>query len=44
MVIFSAPVDVCVNDQTIKNAQGVNCVFDYLDERHIKVHLHERAS
>ena len=40
-------VEVCVNDQTIKNAQGgggVKRVFDYMDERHNKVCLHERAS
>ena len=38
---FNAPtqVEVCVKDQTIKNAQGGgvgDAFFDYMDERHNK--------
>ena len=49
---MSTQVEKCANDQTIKNAQGggggggggVKCVFDNMDDRHINVCLHERAS
>ena len=48
-VLNHTQVEVCVIDKTIKNARGgggggVKCVFDFMDERHIKVCLHERVS